>query len=445
MRLNPEDFSELKNALIAAFPRKDNLKQMVRLVLERNLEEITNAGEISTIVFDLITWAESQGKLARLITGAHEMNPDNPILKAFHERWITIQNAPNSPSPLETWVFLIIKYSDNVKSLFKSKRVQKSQILNRLTRKSRIFSIVLILVIVMRVSGFSLVEKIQSIIPPYISNPELFSQGEKSLFLDNINHYQIQGIDEFKKGDYSAAETYFKKSMEVYPSNPEFEIYGNNAQAHQKQKKENIKLITLAVVLPVNANRETSKDILRGVAQAQTEFNKLVGTDQGSLKNRLLNIVIADDSNKPEQAKKVAQELIKDTSILGVIGHSSSAASELALLEYEKADLAMVSPSSSSNKLNSKVFFRTIPDNESTAELLSNYAIKHKIKRMSIYYSYGDTFSDDIKDKFKTSFLKKGGTDIDPIDLGERNLAPEVSLTTNIKKSNGAVFLQVQI
>jgi hypothetical protein len=55
------------------------------------------------------------------------------------------------------------------------------------------------MIIITGLSGFQLKEKIQSLFTPYISNPELFSQGEETFFLGNGNLYQNLGIDAFKK------------------------------------------------------------------------------------------------------------------------------------------------------------------------------------------------------------------------------------------------------
>ncbi|MFM6611019.1 MAG: ABC transporter substrate-binding protein, partial [Dolichospermum sp.] len=55
--------------------------------------------------------------------------------------------------------------------------------------------------------------------------------------------------------------------------------------------------------------------VLRGVAQAQDQFNRNKG-----LTGRLLEIVIANDNDDPKQAQQIAQQLVKDDSILGVIG-----------------------------------------------------------------------------------------------------------------------------
>ncbi|MDF5708701.1 MAG: ABC transporter substrate-binding protein [Nostoc sp. S4] len=61
----------------------------------------------------------------------------------------------------------------------------------------------------------------------------------------------------------------------------------------------------------VSSNNYTlAQEILRGVAQAQNEFNKNNG-----LNGRLLEMKIANDAGQEQQAKEVAGELVKDASI----------------------------------------------------------------------------------------------------------------------------------
>jgi ABC-type branched-subunit amino acid transport system substrate-binding protein len=189
--------------------------------------------------------------------------------------------------------------------------------------------------------------------------------------------------------------------------NPEFEIYYNNALAHKKGN-----YLSLAVVLPVDARRENVREILRGVAQAQANFNN---KGEGRLKGRLLNIVIANDSNKPIQSQKVAQELIKDQNVLGVIGHNDSQATRAALYKYEKAGLATISPTSTSTLLSrtnnqaSRVFFRTVSSDQESGRKLADYAINNNIKRVVIYYKSGDIYSESLKQVFETSFRSQRG------------------------------------
>ncbi|MFM6369383.1 MAG: ABC transporter substrate-binding protein, partial [Dolichospermum sp.] len=114
------------------------------------------------------------------------------------------------------------------------------------------------------------------------------SRGERTLFPANINTstFRDQGIEAFQKGDYEQAAKFFKQAIQANRNDPEVVIYYNNALARQAGSP-----LTLAVVV------RSAEWVLRGVAQAQDQFNRNKG-----LTGRLLEIVIANDNNDPKQA-----------------------------------------------------------------------------------------------------------------------------------------------
>ncbi|MFN8469742.1 MAG: effector-associated domain EAD1-containing protein [Caldilineaceae bacterium] len=58
-----------------------SLSQMVRKELNENLEEITTADDLRTIVFSLIAWAEQTSRIEDLVRGAFRANPSNLALQ----------------------------------------------------------------------------------------------------------------------------------------------------------------------------------------------------------------------------------------------------------------------------------------------------------------------------------------------------------------------------
>jgi branched-chain amino acid transport system substrate-binding protein len=226
------------------------------------------------------------------------------------------------------------------------------------------------------------------------------SRGDRTLFPEINNIPRNKGIQAFQQGNYQEATTLFKQAVTANRYDPEVLIYYNNSLAHQQGYP-----FTLAVVVPLDKNTITTQEVLRGVAQAQNQFNQNKG-----LNSRLLEIVIANDSNI-EKAKEVAQELIKDSSILGVIGHISSDATKIALPEYEKAKLAVISPTSTSILLNNPVFFRAVSSDEIAGQKLSQYVYKNlNLKKAVIFVSPNEnSYSKSISEEFTKSFEKLGG------------------------------------
>ena len=76
-------FWQLYAALIHAYPTEADLAELVRSGLGANLLAITAASDMQGKVFDLIHWADAQGKLADLVVAAQQRNPTNPRLQAL--------------------------------------------------------------------------------------------------------------------------------------------------------------------------------------------------------------------------------------------------------------------------------------------------------------------------------------------------------------------------
>jgi ABC-type branched-subunit amino acid transport system substrate-binding protein len=96
-------------------------------------------------------------------------------------------------------------------------------------------------------------------------------------------------------------------------SDPETLIYLNNARINAQKSQS----YTIAVAVPLDTSSEglnSGLEILRGVAQAQNEFNQ-------ERKGVGVKVLIADDDNKSAHAKQIAKDLVnkKRYSLLLVI------------------------------------------------------------------------------------------------------------------------------
>ena len=257
------------------------------------------------------------------------------------------------------------------------------------------------------------------------------SRGNSTFFPEINNIPRDKGIQAFKQGDYQLAANLFQQAVKANKNDPEVLIYYNNALARKQGSP-----FTLAVVVPLDKNqddRNNGREILRGVAQAQDQFNQKNG-----LNGRLLEIVIANDSNK-DKATEVAQELAKDASILGVIGHNSSDATRAAIPEYEKAKLAVISSTSSSIYLNNPVFFRAVNSDESEGKTLAEYIYKNlKLKKAVIFANPNSPYSNSIREVFTNEFEKLGGEVVRKplIDLTASTFDPEKEVTKSVYANN---------
>jgi len=233
-------------------------------------------------------------------------------------------------------------------------------------------------------------------VPTPVSGAELegrFSSGDRLLFTDETNPDSQAGAAAIAGGDYAQAITHFENAVSSGRNEPEPQIYLNNAIAQQQGNP-----YTIAVVVPVDNRRKAAQEILRGVADAQTQFN-----DGGS--ERLLEVMIVNDGNEPAIAAQVAEQLSAMPEVLGVIGHNSSSASLEAFPKYEKAGLSMISPTSTSTALGSGVFFRTVPNDTETGKQLAEYATEQlSAEKVAIFYDSNSSYSRSLRDAFKANF-----------------------------------------
>lgn len=254
----------------------------------------------------------------------------------------------------------------------------------------------------------------------YSWEPERFSWGNRTLFPGVGNKPRDEGIASFRAGEFQAASESFDRAVDGDRNDPEVLIFQNNALAQTKGDP-----LTLAVVVPTANRANSAKEMLRGVAMAQKQFNATGGID-----GRLLEIVIANDGNEPENAEQVAQALTADDSILGIIGHNSSSASEAGLEYYEQAGLAMISPTSTSTELVSDTFFRTVPSDAAAGERLAQYVFSEiGIEKTVVFYNPSSSFSSSLQTSFENRFADLGGETV-TIDMSASDFDAGIALST---------------
>ncbi|MFM6025637.1 MAG: effector-associated domain EAD1-containing protein, partial [Dolichospermum sp.] len=76
------EYQKLVKSIVQAYPTKDDLAQIVMYSLEENIDAIVNSETTTqSIVFNLITWAETRGKLKNLLEILSQERPDNVELQ----------------------------------------------------------------------------------------------------------------------------------------------------------------------------------------------------------------------------------------------------------------------------------------------------------------------------------------------------------------------------
>lgn len=242
-------------------------------------------------------------------------------------------------------------------------------------------------------------ESVLSKLPSQPDKQQHFSQMKESECFPN-----------FQARKYNEAYSCFNKALkEVWSNDPETVIYRNNAQALRQERDNQLKTYTLAVVVPRGMNEQEQNsglEILRGVAQAQSEINQTLSENGWGL-----IILIANDFNNTEEAKQTAEKLVKQGNILGVIGHFSSEATKEASPIYKEGKLPFITATSTAVELagsGNPYFNRVVPSDRETAKRLVQY-IRKKLPQKTppiaaVFYSEASSYSQSLKEEFINKF-----------------------------------------
>src|SRR3954467_6905820 len=110
---DPESLRAIYAALLAAFPSRHALAQMLLLQLGRNLNVIAaENADLGETVYQVITWANAENRLPELLQGAAAANPTNAAVQALVAALpprppSTIARARTAllpPNPPEPWM-----------------------------------------------------------------------------------------------------------------------------------------------------------------------------------------------------------------------------------------------------------------------------------------------------------------------------------------------------
>jgi branched-chain amino acid transport system substrate-binding protein len=263
------------------------------------------------------------------------------------------------------------------------------------------------------------------------------SQGENLQIPSVSNADKEQGIESFKQGDYDGAIKHFKASLSQEKNDPETLIYLNNAKINQDFFK-------IAVVVPISSNANIAQEILRGVAQAQDEINQ-----QGGIQGKPLKVLIADDANQPENAQKIANQLVADESVIAVVGHNASNASLAAAPIYQKGGVVMITPTSFANNLSGlgDYIFRVVPSTKAMVQPLVNYFTRlPQNPNLGICYDSQAPDNVSFKDEFLANFLAKGGKLVPLVcDLSSPNFEPQTMINQAISQGAKGLLMTPHI
>lgn len=261
------------------------------------------------------------------------------------------------------------------------------------------------------------------------------SGGEKVLLPRDTSPEKEAGVQAFAAGDYGQAVTHFTQALAAQKNDPEALIYLNNARLAAADQPT----YAIAVSMPIGTDENATKEMLRGVAQAQNEINQA-----GGIQGVGLRVIIGNDDNNTETAKTLAREYGKRSDILAVVGHFGSDVSLAAAPVYQTQELVMVSPTSTSTNLSSvgNYIFRTVPSDRFAGSALVQYQLQRlNRKKTVIFYNGNSDYSRSLKDVFTTDLFAQGGEVVAEFDFSEPGFNPGEAVMAAKERGGEVIFL----
>ena len=174
-------------------------------------------------------------------------------------------------------------------------------------------------------------------------------------------------------------------------------------------QKGNIIKIGVSVTLS-GRNSPMGIAVKDGAVLAVEEINA-----DGGINGKMLELIIKDDQNDPDTARKVDAELINE-GVVTIIGHITSAMTEAALEQANEKQMLLLSPTTSSFKLldMDNNLISIYPPNIYEQELLAKYAITHSTtKTISIIYDMDNSAFSTQWASFFTEYYDGVGGSVD--------------------------------
>ncbi len=271
-------------------------------------------------------------------------------------------------------------------------------------------------------------------------------KNKKPLAIQNIkNDSWQQAKTNLELALFDSVETECSDKKKMI-NDPEALIYLNNAKIKVANPNEK-KTYTIAVAVPISKQPNESLEILRGVAQAQNEFNCF--SSKNSNKDFSLKVSITEDNDNKDYAKEVAKALAKEPNILGVVGHYSSDVTLAARDIYNDKELVAITPVStavnlSENTKSKNYVFRTVPSDNLAANALAKYMLKTlKKTKAAVLYNDKITYGKSLKEEFEKSLPgnQKKDKEYDEFNLSNPSFSPVNSMKQAIKEGAEVLML----
>ncbi len=196
----------------------------------------------------------------------------------------------------------------------------------------------------------------------------------------------------------------------------------------------------IAVAMPLTGDIGTEgQGIKRAVELAVAEAN------DAKRFPFMLEASAFDDRADPKEAKNVANLIVSDSRMIGVVGHYNSGCSIPAAQVYAQANLPMISPASTNPKLTlqqlepgwvgPKSVFRVVPTDDVQGSYTADFAVQRlKLKKFAVVHDK-TAYGQGLSEEFKRRFEQLGGkvVSFDGIAIGDKDFK---ALLTRIRSTS---------
>ncbi len=194
------------------------------------------------------------------------------------------------------------------------------------------------------------------------------------------------------------------------------------------------RVVKVALVAPLTGDIAAHGQGMKRAAQLAIEE----ALQSNRFKDFKLELAAFDDRGDPKEAVTIANQIISDPAILGIVGHLNSGCSIPASQVYAKRNVLMITPASTNPKLTQQGLrnvFRLCTTDDVQGKFAADYAVdKLKIERAALVHDK-TAYGQGLTEEFQKEFLARNGQvlSFDGIDVGEKDFK---ALLTRIKGEN---------
>ena len=203
-------------------------------------------------------------------------------------------------------------------------------------------------------------------------------------------------------------------------------------------KKEGAKVVRIALAVPLTGDLTAMGQGMKRGAEMAIEEAKV----SGKFANLELELAPFDDRADPKEAVNVANQIVSDKKVVGVVGHLNSGCSIPASRVYAQHNLVMISPASTNPKLTlqqlesswqwKKNVFRVCTTDDVQGSYGADFAWgKLKLRKFAVIHDK-TPYGQGLAEEFAKQLKKIGGAvlSFDGVSIGEKDFK---ALLTRIK------------